>query len=83
MTRLTTLIIASLLSTNSAFTTPSTGVVTRQCSLNMAEEPAFVADPVAEEKKEDESTFDAVEKMGRGAAKNLRRYPYAFECRTA
>ena len=69
MTRLAILTLASLFSTNSAFTTPSTGVVTRQCSLLMAEESAFVADPVAEEKKEDESTFDAVEKMGRGAAK--------------
>ena len=32
-------------------------------------ESAFVADPVAEESKGDDSTFDAVEKMGRGAAK--------------
>lgn len=70
--------LAASTSTTSAFTTPNTAIVSRpqqQCASVqfMAEgepESAFVADePTAEGA---DKTFDAVEKMGRGAAKTKR-----------
>jgi len=72
-----TLALALAASTTDAFAPPSNPLVrTQQCSprLFMSEtetpESAFVADvPEAGEAKEDDKTFDAVEKMGRGAAK--------------
>ena len=68
-------VLAATSSTH-AFTTPNTAIVStpQQCSsvLFMSEtesvESAFVADADAPAGEED-STFDAVEKMGRGAAK--------------
>lgn len=70
MTKLSTLILASLLSSTAAFAPTANVATSRQCTLHMSEpESAFVADPVAEETTGDDSTFDAVEKMGRGAAK--------------
>ena len=65
MAKLTTVLLATLLSTASA----PTANIGRQCSLHMSEQPesAFVADVPAVE--DDDDTFDAVEKMGRGAAK--------------
>lgn len=64
-------------STTNAFVTPNTQIVTKQqqCSSSvrfMAEgetESAFVADVAPVEEGEADKTFDAVEKMGRGAAK--------------
>lgn len=73
-----TLALALAASTTDAFAPPSNPLVrTQQCSprLFMSEtetpESAFVADVPEEvgEAKEDDKTFDAVEKMGRGAAK--------------
>lgn len=71
-------VLAATSSTH-AFTTPNTAIVStpQQCSsvLFMSEtesvESAFVADADAPAGEED-STFDAVEKMGRGAAKVKR-----------
>lgn len=71
-------VLAASTSTN-AFTTPNTAIVygPQQCSpvLFMSEtdsaESAFVAD-VDAPAGEDDNTFDAVEKMGRGAAKVKR-----------
>lgn len=69
MAKLTTVLLATLLSTTAAFA-PNANVG-RQCSLHMSEpESAFVADvPAAEEKTEGYDTLDVVEKMGPGAAK--------------
>jgi hypothetical protein len=71
MTKLTTVLLATLLSPTVAFAPAPNAVTLRQCTLlQMSEESAFVADAVVEEKKEEDlDTFDAVEKMGRGAAK--------------
>lgn len=72
-----TLALALAASTADAFAPPSNPLVgTAQCSprLFMSEtetpESAFVADvPEVAVEKEDDKTFEAVEKMGRGAAK--------------
>jgi hypothetical protein len=71
MTKLTTTLLATLLSTTATFAPPQNAVISRQCTvLEMFEESAFIADAVVEKKKEEElDTFDAAEKMGRGAAK--------------
>jgi hypothetical protein len=56
LTKLTTALLATLLSTTAAFAPPQNTVTSRQCTvLEMLEEL--------------EDTFDAAEKMGRGAAK--------------
>lgn len=71
------LALAASTSTSSAFVTPNAAVVSRpqQCTQTvqfMSEsettESAFVAD-VDAPAEEGDKTFDAVEKMGRGAAK--------------
>lgn len=65
------ILLAAILASSSAFAPPSAGLASRQCSsrLLMSEpDSAFVADAV-EEKEDDSSTFEAVEKMGKGAAK--------------
>jgi len=75
-----TLALALAASTADAFAPPSNPLVgTAQCSprLFMSEtetpESAFVADvPEVAVEKEDDKTFEAVEKMGRGAAKTKR-----------
>lgn len=67
-------------STTNAFVTPNTQIVAKQqqqcASVRfMAEgetESAFVADVAPAEEGETDKTFDAVEKMGRGAAKAKR-----------
>lgn len=73
------LALAALTSTASAFAPPTAATLSRpqQCSSArpMAEgepESAFVADVAAPAAEEDDKTFDAVEKMGRGAAKTKR-----------
>jgi len=68
------ILLATLLASSSAFAPPSPGLASRLCSdrLYLSEpDSAFVADAV-EEKEEDDSTFEAVEKMGKGAAKVKR-----------
>mmetsp|Transcript_9579 Transcript_9579/g.20755 ORF Transcript_9579/g.20755 Transcript_9579/m.20755 type:complete len:232 (-) Transcript_9579:195-890(-) len=65
---------ASTANTSTAFTSPNTAIVSRpteQCSavFMSEEESAFVADVSADEA---DAAFDAVEKMGRGAAKTKR-----------
>jgi len=71
-----TLALALAASSTSAFVTPNTAVTFMQqqqpqCARFMAEgdDSAFVADEVVETP---DATFDAVEKMGRGAAKTKR-----------
>jgi hypothetical protein len=72
MTKLaTSVVLATIIASGNAFAPPaSTGVVSRQCSSKIFSEPesASVADAI-EDKVGDDSTFDAVEKMGKGAAK--------------
>ena len=65
------ILLATLLASSSAFAPPSPGLASRLCSdrLYLSEpDSAFVADAV-EEKEGDDSTFEVVEKMGKGAAK--------------
>jgi len=72
-----TLAIALAATSTNAFTTPNTAIVSRpqQCSsvrfMAEGEESAFVSDAELPVDAEDK-TFDAVEKMGRGAAKTKR-----------
>ena len=70
MTKLSTsLILATLLTSTAAFTAPCISAPSRHCALYMSEESVFVADVVEEKKDGEDDSFDAVEKMGRGAAK--------------
>ena len=65
------ILLATIFSSSGAFAPPASGLASNKCShkLFMSEpESAFVADAV-EEKVDDDSTFEAVEKMGKGAAK--------------
>jgi len=73
MTKLSTsLILATLLTSTAAFTAPCISAPSRHCALYMSEESVFVADVVEEKKDGEDDSFDAVEKMGRGAAKVKR-----------